>query len=214
MADPLAIAQLWAGVACRHAVVSGGWHRTFAYGAALERHAGKALLWTAAAAGPRMRLWHRTAGLVAADAQGPAYYGGSASLVPGRLDDAGFWSQCRALFEEIFFRGFLLPAFLNAFRWLSLRGDLSPAAVEWLGVPPVGCVHKPTLCLAALATGIACVGAGSADRDRVAGWLCLVRLRLNSLASSTVVHAAYNFTLFAGILVQTGGFRHLDRLVH
>ncbi len=117
------------------------------------------------------------------------------------------------LFEEMFFRGFLLPAFLNAFRWLSLRGDLSPAAVEWLGVPlsvvftslPFALLHSRQVSHAwapVLLIGI------------VSLVLCLVRLRLNSLASSTVVHAAYNFTLFAGILVQTGGFRHLDRLVH
>lgn len=117
------------------------------------------------------------------------------------------------LFEELFFRGFLLPAFLNAFRWLSLRGDLSPNGVLWLGVPlsvlftslPFALLHGQQVSHAwapVLLIGL------------VSAVLCLVRLRLNSLASSTVVHAAYNFTLFAGILVQTGGFRHLDRLTH
>jgi membrane protease YdiL (CAAX protease family) len=42
--------------------------------------------------------------------------------------------------------------------------------------------------------------------------LCIVRLALDSLAASMIVHAAYNLTLFAGILVETGGFRHLDKL--
>ena len=42
--------------------------------------------------------------------------------------------------------------------------------------------------------------------------LCIVRLALNSVAAGAVVHAAYNFTLFAGVLYQTGGFRHLDKL--
>jgi hypothetical protein len=37
-------------------------------------------------------------------------------------------------------------------------------------------------------------------------------LAMNSVAARSVVHAAYNFTLFAGILVETGGFRHLDKL--
>ena len=116
------------------------------------------------------------------------------------------------LFEEMFFRGFLLPAFLNAFRWLSLKGDLSPRAAVWLGVPlsivftslPFALLHGQQVSHAwapVLLIGL------------VSLVLCIVRLRLNSLASSTVVHAAYNFTLFAGILVQTGGFRHLDRLV-
>ena len=116
------------------------------------------------------------------------------------------------LFEEMFFRGFLLPAFLNAFRWLSLRGDLSPGALKWLGVPlsviftslPFALLHAQQVSHAwapVLLIGL------------VSLLLCTVRLRLNSLASSTIVHSAYNFTLFAGILVQTGGVRHLDRLV-
>ncbi len=115
------------------------------------------------------------------------------------------------LFEELFFRGFLLPAFLNAFRWLSLKGDISAAAVLWLGVPvsilltslPFALLHGEQVAHAwapVLIIGLVSV------------ILCLVRLRLDSLASSTLVHAAYNFTLFAGILVQTGGFRHLNVL--
>ncbi len=117
------------------------------------------------------------------------------------------------LFEEMFFRGFLLPAFLNTFRWLRLKGDLSPAAARWIGIPvsvvltslPFALLHGQQVAHAwapVLLIGL------------VSLVLCVVRLQLNSLASSTVVHAAYNFTLFAGILVQTGGFRHLDRLVH
>ncbi len=117
------------------------------------------------------------------------------------------------LFEEMFFRGFLLPAFLNAFRWLSLKGDLSPRAVVWLGMPasalltsvPFALLHGQQVSHAwapVLLIGL------------VSLVLCAVRLRLNSLASSTIVHSAYNFTLFAGILVQTGGFRHLDRIAH
>ena len=117
------------------------------------------------------------------------------------------------LFEEIVFRGFVLPAFLNVFRWWSLEGNLPKAAVNWLGVPvsvvltslPFALLHGHQLSGAwapVLLIGL------------VSLVLCIVRLRLNSLACSTVVHAAYNFTLFAAILVQTGGFRHLDRLAH
>ena len=117
------------------------------------------------------------------------------------------------LFEEMFFRGFLLPAFLNAFRWLRLKDDLSPAGFQWVGVPlsilltsaPFALLHAPQVSQAwapVLLIGLVSVV------------LCVVRLALNSLAASTVVHAAYNFTLFAGLLVQTDGFRHLDRLVH
>ena len=115
------------------------------------------------------------------------------------------------LFEEMLFRGFLLPGFVNAFRWLSQRGDLSPAAVSWVGIPfsilftslPFALMHGQQVSHAWAPVFL--IGLVSIV-------LCIVRLRLNSLASSTLVHAAYNFTLFAGLLVQTGGFRHLERL--
>ena len=117
------------------------------------------------------------------------------------------------LFEEMFFRGFLLPAFLNTFRWLSHKGDLSPQAARWLGIPvsialtsaPFALLHAQQVSHAwapVLLIGV------------VSMVLCIVRMALNSLAASTLVHAAYNFTLFAGLLVETSGFRHLDKLVN
>jgi len=42
--------------------------------------------------------------------------------------------------------------------------------------------------------------------------LCAVRLSTRSLASSTLVHASYNFMLFTIMLVGTSGFRHLDKM--
>jgi membrane protease YdiL (CAAX protease family) len=41
--------------------------------------------------------------------------------------------------------------------------------------------------------------------------LCAVRLKTRSLASSTLVHACYNFFIFSLALIGTGGFRHLDK---
>ena len=122
-----------------------------------------------------------------------------------------FGTTFAPLFEELCFRGFLLPAFVNAFRWLSLKGDLSPQAVRWLGYPvsalltslPFALMHSPQV---SHAWGpLVLIGLVSLV-------LCAVRLRLNSLAGSTVVHAAYNFTLFAGMLVATDGFQHLEKL--
>jgi membrane protease YdiL (CAAX protease family) len=115
------------------------------------------------------------------------------------------------LFEEMFFRGFLLPAFLNTFRWLVRKGDLSMEAAVWFGIPasavltslPFALLHAQQVSHAwgpVLLIGL------------VSLVLCAVRLRLNSLAASTLVHSAYNFTLFAGILIQTDAFQHLDRL--
>jgi membrane protease YdiL (CAAX protease family) len=124
-----------------------------------------------------------------------------------------FGVTCAPLFEELCFRGFLLPAFVNAFRWLSLKGDLSPQAVRRVGYPvsalltslPFALMHSPQV---SHAWGpLALIGLVSLV-------LCAVRLRLNSLAGSTIVHAAYNFTLFAGMLIATDGFRHLEKLTH
>ena len=42
--------------------------------------------------------------------------------------------------------------------------------------------------------------------------LCWARLSTRSLAASVLVHACYNFLLFAIMLVSTGGFRHLDKM--
>jgi hypothetical protein len=115
------------------------------------------------------------------------------------------------LFEEFAFRGFLLPSLINLFRWLGRREVLSPAAANAIGAPlsvvlttvPFALMHSPQVSAAwghLLLIGI------------VSLVLCAVRLSLNSLAASTIVHAAYNFTLFAGIMISTGGFRHLDKL--
>ena len=44
--------------------------------------------------------------------------------------------------------------------------------------------------------------------------LSFVRIRTHSLACSVLLHATYNFSIFAVILLTTGGFRHLDKLTH
>jgi membrane protease YdiL (CAAX protease family) len=91
------------------------------------------------------------------------------------------------------------------------KGDLSMEAAVWFGIPasavltslPFALLHAQQVSHAwgpVLLIGL------------VSLVLCAVRLRLNSLAASTLVHSAYNFTLFAGILIQTDAFQHLDRL--
>ncbi|MBT9329656.1 CPBP family intramembrane glutamic endopeptidase [Paracidobacterium acidisoli] len=113
--------------------------------------------------------------------------------------------------EELAFRGFLLPALVNVFRWLARRDDIGDSTVKWLGIPasivltsiPFALLHAPQV---SDSWGpLALIGAVSIV-------LCVVRLAMSSVAASSVVHAAYNFTLFAGILVETGGFRHLEKL--
>jgi membrane protease YdiL (CAAX protease family) len=117
------------------------------------------------------------------------------------------------LLEELAFRGFLLPGLINSFRWLARIGSISESAVKWIGIPisifitsaGFALMHSPQVSHAwgpLLLIGMVSVV------------LCITRLFLNSVAAGVVVHAAYNFTLFAGMLAQTGGFRHLDRMTN
>jgi len=115
------------------------------------------------------------------------------------------------LIEELAFRGFLLPGLVNCFRWLARKGSISESTVRRVGIPVsilltslgFALMHSPQLSHAwgpLLLIGMVSVV------------LCIVRLTLDSVAAGAVVHAAYNFTLFAAMLAQTGGFRHLEKL--
>ncbi|MBB6144982.1 hypothetical protein HNQ77_002938 [Silvibacterium bohemicum] len=115
------------------------------------------------------------------------------------------------LLEELAFRGFLLPGLVNSFRWLGRKDVISDAVVKWIGIPVsilftsacFALMHSPQV---SHAWGpLVLIGSVSIV-------LCIVRLTMNSVAAGVIVHAAYNFTLFAGVLAQTGGFRHLERL--
>jgi len=115
------------------------------------------------------------------------------------------------LLEELAFRGFLLPGLINCFRWLARRGAISEDAVRWIGIPA-----------SVLLTSFGFALMHSAQVSHAWGplvligtvsvVLCIVRLTMNSVAAGVVVHAAYNFTLFAAVLAETGGFRHLEKL--
>ena len=115
------------------------------------------------------------------------------------------------LLEELAFRGFLLPGLIHGLRWLMQRDILSPEAFSWMTLPLS--VVLTTIPFALLhATQVSHAWAPLLLIGIVSVALCVIRLRLKSVAASAVVHAAYNFTLFAGLLLQTDGFRHLDRL--
>ncbi len=121
-------------------------------------------------------------------------------------------------FEEIVFRGFLLPALATAYDWLSL--ERTPAGLQhWqtstahspqaklfgalLSSILFALLHAPQLQYAWEAVTVI-FGVGLV--------LAFVRLKTHSLACSTLVHMAYNGTLFAIMLLWTHGFRHLERL--
>jgi hypothetical protein len=117
------------------------------------------------------------------------------------------------LLEELAFRGFLLPGLLNSFRWFSDRGKISEQASKWIGVPvsivitSIGFAYMHSPQVSHAWGPLVLIG-------MVSIVLCIVRLALNSVAAGVIVHSAYNFTLFAGVLYQTGGFRHLERLTN
>jgi len=115
------------------------------------------------------------------------------------------------LTEELAFRGFLLPSLINIFRWLERRGALAESAVRAVGIPIS--VLVTSFCFAMVHSGQVSHSWGPLLLiGTVSVILCIVRLRADSVAAGVVVHAAYNLTLFTALLVQTGGFRHLEKL--
>jgi CAAX protease family protein len=123
-------------------------------------------------------------------------------------------------FEELVFRGFILPALASAWDWSvsKLRNSAGPS-VDKDGQPRWS---LPAMIVASLITSI---GFATIHSEQLAhSWaplvvlycvslvLCAVRLRMRSLAASALVHASYNFTLFAIIFIATSGFRHLDKI--
>ena len=124
------------------------------------------------------------------------------------------------LFEEVLFRGFLLPAFAIAYDWLSL--PRTPGALEaWHSNNRL---TRASLIFSAVLTSI-CFTALHGPQTGFA-WpvlillfcvsmiLCYVRLRLRSVMASTLIHASYNATIFLTAFIATGGYRHLDKIAH
>ncbi|MFT4111959.1 lysostaphin resistance A-like protein [Silvibacterium sp.] len=115
------------------------------------------------------------------------------------------------LLEELAFRGFLLPGLVNGVRWLEREELISTTAARFIGVPAA--VFVTSLGFAFMHSGQVSHAWGPLVLiGGVSIVLCIVRLTLDSLAASVIVHAAYNFTLFAGMIAATGGFRHLEKL--
>lgn len=123
-------------------------------------------------------------------------------------------------FEEICFRGFLLPAFAIAYDWIALprtpqdrqrwhsTTTLTPASLLFSAILTsilFALLHAQQdahLWFALL--GLFCVSLV----------LCWVRIRTQSVAASALVHASYNAFIFLVTIIASGGYRHLDRLSH
>ena len=123
-------------------------------------------------------------------------------------------------FEEIAFRGFLLPALCTAGDWAAERyWGMEPRPLDAAGHPKWSlgsmviasiCTSLPFALLHAEQTGhaigpfVMLVG--------VSLVLCWTRLSTRSLSASVLVHASYNFLLFFLMMLGTGGFRHMDKM--
>ena len=152
-----------------------------------------------------------------------------------------FGTLVAPLFEELAFRGFLLPSLASAWDWLRgprhRYGALPSAATDAEGIHhggvnaggiyPGGPINDPRWSVAALAVSctLTSIGFALVHADQLAhAWaplavlfgvslvLCGVRLWTQSLAASTMIHATYNGTIFTILFFATGGFRHLDKI--
>lgn len=97
-------------------------------------------------------------------------------------------------FEELFFRGFLYPALYRRTGFIAAV-VINSAIFALFHEGQLAHAWAPLLVL--FIVGII---------------LTLVRAKRQSVASSFLVHAAYNGFLFASIFVVTGGFRHMEKL--
>jgi uncharacterized protein len=123
-------------------------------------------------------------------------------------------------FEEIFFRGFLLPSLCTAYDWIAEKiTGASPRPLLANGHPQWSVA---AMVVASIATSLPFAAMHGDQTGYAIGpflllvgvslVLCGVRLVTRSLAAGVMVHACYNFLLFSLMLIGTGGFRHLDKM--
>lgn len=123
-------------------------------------------------------------------------------------------------FEELGFRGFLLPALATAYDWLAEKVTHAPRLpLDEEGHPRWS---VPAMAIASVVTSILFAFMHAEQTSYSIGpmlllvfvslVLCAARLRLRSLAASVLIHATYNFLLFSFMLIGTGGFKHLDKM--
>jgi membrane protease YdiL (CAAX protease family) len=123
-------------------------------------------------------------------------------------------------FEEMIFRGFLLPAVATGWDWCHERlTGTRPRQLDAQGNPvwSAGAMIFAALTVSAPFALMHSAQLGAAWGPLLLLYcvsliLCTVRLVTRSLAASTMVHSAYNFMLFAVMLVQTDGFQHMDKM--
>jgi membrane protease YdiL (CAAX protease family) len=123
-------------------------------------------------------------------------------------------------FEEIIFRGFLLPALSTAFDWSMEKATGSHALPLDLNGHPQWSLTAMIFASVATSVPFALMHAEQTAWS-LGPFLLLVcvslvlswaRLATRSLAASVLVHASYNLLLFSLMLWGTSGFRHLDKM--
>jgi hypothetical protein len=97
-------------------------------------------------------------------------------------------------FEEIAFRGFLLPS-LERFSGRAIAIVVTSMLFAALHASQLAKAWVPLVV-------VFCVSVV----------LCAVRIRFKSVAASALVHAAYNGSIFLLVFIGTDGYRHLDKL--
>ena len=124
------------------------------------------------------------------------------------------------LAEEIAFRGFLLPALAIAYDWLAM--ERTPAGLQrWQS----SSLHsRAALIFAAIFSSIPFALMHAEQLQHAWGALAIlycvslvlsfVRIRTNSVAASTLMHATYNFTVFFILFIGTDGYRHMEKFLH
>jgi hypothetical protein len=122
------------------------------------------------------------------------------------------------VFEEICFRGFLVPGIAIAYDWLSLKRS-EESRFFWqttttlsTGGYVFAAVISSVLFAALHGQQLAYARGALVVLFCVSCLLTWVRVRTQSVAASVMVHGAYNSFIFLVTIIQTGGYRHLERM--
>jgi len=128
------------------------------------------------------------------------------------------------VFEEILFRGFLLPAIAIVVDYMRLPrpqdpGEAMSILTAWRASSDFS---RPALIVSSILTSL-CFALIHAPQLAFA-WtavsllvcvslvFCYIRIHFQSVAASTLVHISYNLSIFVTLFISTDGYRHLDKL--
>jgi membrane protease YdiL (CAAX protease family) len=106
---------------------------------------------------------------------------------------AAFGTTAAPLFEELFFRGFLYPVLARR-AGVTLGTIMTALLFAFIHQSQLGMAWAPLLLL--FIVGMV---------------LTVVRVKTNSVASSFLIHVAYNATLFVLLWISTDKFRHMEK---